>query len=73
MLPILSLLLVLTAMAFAVISIVMTVRESGDLIWSALRGPSAGPATGRYRIKKSRSVGIRTIQPMGSTRMSAVA
>ncbi len=73
MLPTLSLLLFFTATAFAIISIVMTLRESGATILSALRGPSAKPIAGRYRIRKTRSAGVRTIQPMSSSRTHAAA
>lgn len=65
MLATFSILFLLTAIAFAMISMAMTLRESWSKIVIALRGVDAAPFTGRYRVKRVRSSAVRSVQAGG--------
>lgn len=61
----LSVLFVLTAIALAVISMTMTIRDAWSKVVVALRGIEADPALRRYRVKRVRSSARHAVQPSG--------
>lgn len=73
MLSILSVLLVLTAAAFAAIVMAMALRESWGKIVVALDGVEALPVARRYRVRKVRNAGLRKGQSFGSVPLRAAA
>lgn len=72
MLATLSVLFLLTAIAFAMISMAMTLRESWSKVVVALRGVEAAPVARRYRVKRVRSSAGRA-DPIGGYSMRAAA
>lgn len=73
MLSALSILLVLTIVVFASVSMVMTVRDVWGKIVAALAGYDIAPEMQRYRVSRTRRVSGRAERPSVSMRRSVVA